>query len=159
RDLNAPQADGGDRTGIRAGQRLVRPCSPRSEARELALEVVEAERAEGQRRGVPGAQVERPARRLVPRPGSRTPGEPRTFAELVADRLPRPAEVPHDLAADELGRGPAAGGEELLTGLGGPDLTGPEARGRRDLQPQVHADVDHHADRPHPLPVEVAQPG
>jgi len=83
------------------------------ERRELVGQVIQAERAERQRGHVPGLQVELAAAGGVCGSGLVPAGQPGTLAELVADRLAWAAQVPNDLAGQELGVPAAVRGEEL----------------------------------------------
>src|SRR5690242_14122957 len=109
-------------------------------ARQLAAELREPHRAEVQRPGVEGPQVEG-----VPGLLSRclTSRQPHALADLVADGLTRPTEVPVDLAAHEVLRHPTAPlDRERQRELGGPGLAGVVALVGRDRQLEMQPDVD-----------------
>src|SRR4029453_6549333 len=74
-------------------------------APQLATELPEPHRTEVQRPGVEGLEVE-PVAALLP--GCSARGQPHALADLVADGLTRPTEVPVDLAAHEVRRHPTA---------------------------------------------------
>src|SRR5205823_10979691 len=74
-------------------------------ARQLAAELPEPHRAEVQRPGVERLEIERVPGLLSDRIAR---GEPHALADLVADGLTRPTEVPVDFAAHEVLRHPAA---------------------------------------------------
>src|SRR6266511_2894018 len=129
-----------------------------SGACELALELSEPHRTEVQRAGVERLQVERAAAsppRLVAR------RQPHALADLVADGLARPAEVPVDLAAHEVLRHPTAALHRERQGeVGGPRLAGVIPLVAGDGQLEVQADVDddaHRAQRLRPQHAELVR--
>ena len=90
--------------------------------------------------------------------------EPDALADLVRRRLAGQAEVALDLELDELVVHPAVQPHELQAELGRPRLAGVEGGAadaepvvRRDLQLEVHADVDDDAGRAQRLAVEHAE--
>ena len=85
------------------------------------------------------------------------PCQPQPLADLVRRRLPRPAEVAVDLVGAVRRIGDRAGEQELEPELRRPPLALVEPGAGRDLQLQVHADVDHDARRPEQLGVEHAE--
>src|SRR4051812_45678950 len=86
-------------------------------ARQLAEEVVEAERSLHQRRRVPGLQVEA---RPGGAPGGVPARQPHALTELVADRLAGNPEVPDPLAVEEFMVGAGVLVQELEAQLGRP---------------------------------------
>ena len=90
-------------------------------------------------------------------PGRVAAFQPQPLADLVRRRLPRPAEVAVDLVGAVRRIGDRAGEQELEPELRRPALPLVEPGAGRDLQLQVHADVDHHARRPEQLGVEHAR--
>ena len=86
--------------------------------------------------------------------------QPDALADLVGRGLAGPAEVAVELEAQVLVGHAAVGAHELPAQLGRPALARVEAERvvARDLQLEVHADVDDHAGRPQRLRVEHAEP-
>src|SRR5205823_6742103 len=125
-------------------------------ARQLAAELPEPHRAEVQRPGVERLEIERVPGLLsdrIARP------QPYALADLVADGLTRPTEVPVDLAAHEILRHPTAAlHRERQREVGGPRLAGVVALVRRDRQLEMQADVDDDAHRAHRLRPQHAEP-
>src|SRR5437763_1353969 len=114
-------------------------------ARQLAAELPEPHRSEVQRPGVEGLEVERVPDLLS---GSLASLQPHALADLVADGLPRPTEIPVDLAPHEvLGHLAAALDCERERELGGPRLAGVVALVGRYRKLEVQPDVDDDAHR------------
>src|SRR5262249_14210803 len=85
--------------------------------------------------------------------------QPDPLAHLVGRGLAGPAEVAVELEAQALVRYPAVCAQELPAQLGRPSLARvePERVVPRDLQLQVHPDVDDHPGRPERLAVQHAE--
>src|SRR5690242_1727009 len=131
-------------------------ASGRSEALERVAQRVQPERAQVERGAVELLEVE--VRALAPlRVLARLQPEP--LADLVRRGLPGPAQVPVELEPQVLVRYPAVRAKELPAKLRGPPLAGVEAEGvvPRDLQFEVHADVDDHPAGAEALAVQQAE--
>src|SRR5581483_5970782 len=89
----------GQASDVRAPRRTPRAHREDLELRELCAQLVEPHGAEVERGAVERLEVERVT---VARPGVVARREPDPLADLVADRLARPPEVPVDLAGHEL---------------------------------------------------------
>src|SRR5262249_29593003 len=111
-----------------------------SQPPQLAAELVEPHRTELEHARVERLEVEA-------RAGAPTDVvaalEPHAFADLVGDRLSRPAEVAVDLARHELLVEEAALDHEGQREVGRPPLAGVVPLARWDRQLEMKADVDH----------------
>src|SRR3954453_3360562 len=143
------------RTRMRVTTRPVRRTH-RSDAGQRLPHGVEAERPEVEGGAVERLEVER---RALPGPHLLAGLEPDPLAHLVGGRLRRPAEVAVDLEDDGGVIHPAVLAHELQAELAGPALARVEAERvvARDLELEVHTDVDDHPGRAEPLSVEHPQ--
>src|SRR5437763_6464116 len=109
--------------------------------RELVAKGVQAHAAEGEGAGVELPDVERCA---VPDTGVLAGRQPKAFADFVCGGLAGPAEVAVDLVGYVRRVGDGAGEHEFQAQLWRPPLAFVEPGARRDLQLEVHAEVDDH---------------
>src|SRR5207302_7837169 len=105
---------------------------------QFVAELLQAHGSQSQHARMEGLEVER---RSLARAQLGAQGEALTLAQLVADRLRRPAQVAVDLADHELARVVAVRQGELESPLRSPATTGMLLAGG-DLELEVHADVD-----------------